>query len=361
MQKIYSIDLMIRNEHSADAIYQECLYNSFLNDFQLVSTSSYKSNAFYCDSALAPILNKSIFNKLFCLFRNGFIIFNKLRKDKNSILIFQSFFASEIIITLLVVAFHRISLNRNFFKIVLIMRFEFSQIQLKIFPLFLKMLPKNYNLVFFTDTNELKIIHERNVKKDVTILPIPHTFQCNCIDNESPFLYIGFPGFPRKEKGFELIEKIIENCYFENIIFNLQDWHIYKSSFAGKKNIDLNFYTQTRQNYMDYICACDIVILPYANSNYLNRSSGIFAESITTNKIVLVSNGTWMSNQLKLMKLENFVINDFSDLNEVRNKILYIKNNFSDVKKEFALKTISFSRFHNQNSFTKIFLDRISN
>ena len=193
MPKIYSIDLMIRNQHSADAIYQECLYNSFLNDFQLVSTSLYKSNTFYCDSALAPILDKSIFNKLFSLFKNGFILFNKLRNEKNSILIFQSFFASEIIITLVIVMLNRLSLNRNFFKIVLIMRFEFSEIQLKVFPLFLIMLPKSYNLVFFTDTNELKLIHERNVKKDVILLPIPHTFQCNCNDNEIPYLYIGFP------------------------------------------------------------------------------------------------------------------------------------------------------------------------
>jgi len=361
MYKIYSIDLMICDDHSADAIYQQCLYKSFQKNFQLLSTNTYQTNSDYCEKILVPIIDKNILSKSLSILKNSFILFKKIRTENNAILIFQSFFASEIIITFLLTLFNRLLLNRREYKIVLIMRFEFSKIQKIIFPLFIKLLPKNTRILFFTDTAELQLIHQNNIKQNVVVLPIPHTFKCEPVLNDRSNLRIGFPGFPRKEKGFELIGNIIENINYDNIIYNLQDWQLYKNNFVGKKNVNLNFQTKSRKNYTDYICSCDIIILPYTNRNYINRSSGIFAESIVSQKIVLVSNGTWMSNQLQLMDLEEFIIKDFNDLIEVREKIFYIKNNLSFVKNEFKNKTVSFSNFHNQEMFNKIFLENIFN
>ena len=132
MPVILSVDLMISDEHSADAIYQDCLYNSFQDKFQLVSSSSYETSTFYCENILIPILNKNIFSKLLSLLKNAVILFKKVRHEKNAILIFQSFFASEIIIVLLFTLFNRIIINRSEYQFVFIMRFEFSKIQMKI-------------------------------------------------------------------------------------------------------------------------------------------------------------------------------------------------------------------------------------
>ena len=208
---------------------------------------------------------------------------------------------------------------------------------------------------------ELQNIHRNYLKRKVSLLPIPHTFPCSCSNIEGNVLKIGFPGFPRKEKGIELIEKMIKSLPITNTVFNLQNWPIYKSTFSQIDNINLGFKTKTRDDYTSYVCACDLIILPYTNSNYLNRSSGIFAESIFAKKIVLVSSNTWMSHQLKLMGLSYYVVSDFNDTAELQSKILQISTNLSKVKAEFVLKSKSFSEFHNQEKFNSILLENLTN
>ena len=361
MSTIYSIDLMINDDYSADAIYQECLSKTYKNNFQLFTSNTYNTNNTYSSNILYSISNKNIINKLYSLIKNAFIISNRTKNNKDVIFVFQSFFASEIIMTLIFSLINLISFDKRKFTFVLIMRFEFSIMQNRILPLFLNYLPKRNKIILFTDTKELQLIHEKKLNSKVILLPIPHTFSCQSLVEQNCKLFIGFPGFPRKEKGIELIERIIENINDKEIVFNLQEWPLYKNTFSKKNNVSLEYFTKSRKDYINYICSCDVIILPYTNSNYINRSSGIFAESIVASKIVLVSNGTWMSNQLKSMNLDKYIINDFNDFNEIKNKIFFILNNFLEVKKEFERKTISFSKFHNQEYFNKILLENSAN
>jgi hypothetical protein len=361
MEKVYSIDLMINDSHSADAIYQDCLYKCFTNNFNLITSSKYKVDDKHILNILEPITNRNPLKKLLILFKNAKTIFNITRINDDFILIYQSFFSSEIIITIFIFLLNKITFSNTRITIGLIMRFEFSKFQKKIFPFFVKILPKTYKLVLFTDTTELQLIHQKFLRKKVTLLPIPHTFPCDCLNNNDKILKIGFPGFPRKEKGIELIEKIINNLQTKNIVFNLQDWQIYKSTFSNIENVNLDFKTITRNDYTSYVCSCDLIILPYTNSNYLNRSSGIFAESLFAKKIVLVSNNTWMSKQLQMMGLNYFVVSDFNNTNEFQSKIMYIANNLIQIKEEFAFKSKSFFEFHNQSVFNSIFLENLKN
>ena len=74
----------------------------------------------------------------------------------------------------------------------------------------------------------------------------------------------------------------------------------------------------------------NFIILPYESKDYKYRSSGIFVESISLRKIVLVSVNTWMSKELKKHNLSELIVHDWNNfeifkflgINSVLNKLL---------------------------------------
>ncbi len=120
-----------------------------------------------------------------------------------------------------------------------------------------------------------------------------------------------------------------------------------------KKNFEIKYlkYNLTRNNYLKYFFNSQIVILPYSQELYKDRTSGIFIESIVLNKIVLVTNGTWMSKELKKYKLNEFIVKDWS--NFILDK--KIKNLFANqVQKKIHKMQKNYLNFHNKEKYTNL-------
>ena len=81
----------------------------------------------------------------------------------------------------------------------------------------------------------------------------------------------------------------------------------------GKKNgrIEENL---SREVYLRYLNESDAILLPYNIWNYQYSSSGIFIEAVSAGKVPLVSDGLWISGELKKHDLEGRIITaEFKD------------------------------------------------
>jgi hypothetical protein len=356
---ILSIDLLLKDEHSADSVYQECLRQCFPGNFELLTSENYQGATPRSEKILKPITGKSLISKFIALLKNSVTVFRKIKSNKQEKLavVFQAFFGFELLMTIVFVLLLKLTRSQKQIAIALILRFELSRVQKILFPILFKITSTNPKVILLTDTIELQNLHESILKRKPVLVPIPHTFTCSNLSHRDSDLRIGFPGFPRIEKGIDSIAGIIDATSDCNIKYLLQNWTLYKAAFSSHENVNLAFETATRSDYRNYVCACDLVILPYDQRQYKNRSSGIFVESIACGKIVLVPKGTWMANQLAKAGLEYFIIQNFEDIDEVRSKILKISENFENTCRVFKKKISKISDHHNITSFTKVVRD----
>ena len=171
------------------------------------------------------------------------------------------------------------------------------------------------NVYLYTDTKELSGQYERVGKTTFHTLPIPHTIppRSKQIDEKSP-LTVTYIGDARTEKGYHYMPHIIDDLwsrYIENgkIRFTLQsNFNIPNGEpkvavarsqleFFPKDKVTLIYDPLSFDEYIKLLLSSDIVLLPYEESNYYARSSGILVECLCAGIPVIVPTATWLSRQ----------------------------------------------------------------
>jgi hypothetical protein len=280
--------------------------------------------------------------KVLHLFLNGLFTFFDLKKLYKKKAITHIFFDSYTIFDLF---FFSISnFNQNKTKLFVYLRIPYDQIMLiKFFFFFsinkLKTYNKN-NLIFLTDTLELKNHFKRKFDIECKIIPIPSkiTNYKNLKKINSKKIDILFPGKSREEKGTSLISSIFENIPGDKkIIFKfLENTYVFDLLKKNKKIKPIMLKKNlSYQKYIKSINDSDILILPYTHKTYKLRSSGIFIDAIKLNKFCFVSNNTWMSSLLKKNGLKIFVLKIWS-FEEIYKRIKFINENFYEIQKNYT-------------------------
>ena len=367
MIRVISIDFQIKDTQSADYIYQSCLHKAF-NDFHftvLCSKTFFELDSKLFRNILEPIKSRTVhpLKKLITYLKNIKTIWKEIEESflqkGETILLFQSFFTSELIILLLLIIKFLLKNPKHVLKNVLICRFELDWKQQLIIRMIKMMSIGKVKLFLFSDTEELcqKHLFDLGIM-ECFLLPIPHTadLKPNNPNNNGYVLRLGFPGMPRAEKGSSIVLNMAELVHEKaSIEVSLQDWSFYKALFEHKNlYVDISFPKETREDYVNYLNKCDIVVLPYSSNNYLKRSSGIFVEAICAGKVVIAPKGTWMSEQLSDMNLGRFAIsfNKLSD--EFFSLILEVEGDIEYFKKLFESNSRRFREFHSQDNFDLI-------
>ena len=166
---------------------------------------------------------------------------------------------------------------------------------------FLALLRKKFgaNLSLFTDTDNLTHFFTKQTKLPFHTLPIPH-YDLKPVEVHNPKPVVLFPGEPRKEKGGDLIRKLVEDPSYSKIQLACSE-----SLQVG----DLHFGNALpRSEYLNWLKRSDVILLPYEAHKYRFRSSGIFVEGISLGKVTLVPDGCWMADELKKYHLEEFIV-----------------------------------------------------
>ena len=186
---------------------------------------------------------------------------------------------------------------------------------------------------------------------EVETLPIPHTFKRYKKKKIKKKHYTFLcPGQIRDEKyspNFNQFLKLNNNNLY-SILIN-EKFKIHKI----KTKIKFNFIKQnlTVKKYQTLFEKADIVLLPYDSKLYQFRTSGIFIEAIAQKKMLLVSNNTWMSDELRKNNLNELIVNNWSSfILKIFLKKYFLQsiNKNIDLMSEYYLKIHSKKNYINQ-------------
>ncbi|MFM7575222.1 MAG: hypothetical protein ACKO4S_19185, partial [Snowella sp.] len=111
----------------------------------------------------------------------------------------------------------------------------------------------------------------------------------------------------------------------------------------------------TREEYLEWLCLSDIILLPYHADAYKERTSGIFTECIIAGKIPLVTPNTWMAQELKNYQLEDLII-DWDNAQKVCDRIISLMANPS-IHNQIMIMQKDFKQFHNLENYAQTMQD----
>lgn len=173
-------------------------------------------------------------------------------------------------------------------------------------------------LLMATDSDRLSADYGRLVDQEMGVLPIPHTnlYEFGTDQRSSRGeLHLVSLGNARDEKGILEILRAIMQLHERGILaglrFTVQINDIYAPTtqteivevIAAIKALRLTNvrFIDAPLSTMDYYAvldAADVVLLPYWSSIYRSRTSGVFAEALGAGKVAIVSEDTWMGDQV---------------------------------------------------------------
>lgn len=191
----------------------------------------------------------------------------------------------------------------------------------------------------YTDTDELTEAYSKATKLPFITLAIPFDLEMmeNALGRGAPFsrtreIIVGYLGDARPEKGYQFLPALVEALgprYLETGRVRF----VFQSNFNlpggepgiataraqldryGAAQVELLVEPLTQNEYYRRLAELDILIIPYLAHRYTCRSSGIFAQALAAGKIVVVPDGTSMSNVLKKQPPEAGVV--YANVSEI--------------------------------------------
>lgn len=176
---------------------------------------------------------------------------------------------------------------------------------------------KGHHTCFYTDTEELTRQYNRLGVFQFHTAPIPHTPAAKPKRESSP-LRIIYVGDARKEKGYHLIPRLVEDLWdyvaAGRVSFHLQSnfnvpngepeaviarEQLETLATRAGGSLELIREPMTSEQYRAFLLSGDINLLLYDASNYYARSSGILVESLAAGLPVVAPAGTWLARQFQ--------------------------------------------------------------
>lgn len=226
----------------------------------------------------------------------------------------------------------------------------------------IKTIKNKYNIFLITDSEKLVAEFANVTRQKITLLPIPHThkFQIKNLLNQK--LIISSLGGARKNKGVDLIiDSIIAlSCdnIFNDITFIIQSNCHENDNYMKSKinllrsykfdNVEILDSALSEDDYYKIFNITDIVLIPYDLGIYYANTSGIFTEATSMGKPVIVTRGTWMSDNLS--NNCGLLINN-RDSDDLVLKIKSLVLNYNEYKIASELNAKNWNNYHNPNNF----------
>lgn len=208
------------------------------------------------------------------------------------------------------------------------------------------------------------------------LYPIPHGFSSReerGRPSEDSSITFVLPGNARAEKGIEEIYHAIRDLREEDLKTNLAKrirfllqvnhpdrgaapWveRFKRESFPV--SITLIDRVLDERNYEELLLSSDVILAPYWKEVYSSRTSGVALEAIVGGKILITTEDTWMSDQVRLWG--NGLIIPSRDPLNLRRSIIEVAENFELLKLRAKEASERSSVFHCGQSFVEHLLHR---
>lgn len=169
---------------------------------------------------------------------------------------------------------------------------------------------------------------------------------------KSDFVDFGYLGDSREGKGFSMLPAMIKKAlqsekklrfiiqcpnseYDNEIPVGLTELEALAKT--NPENVILVNERLLDEDYLRLFKFMDVIMIPYKSFGFVEGTSNIFTESAAFGKPVVVSNNTWMSNELK--KYEGGLEFEKGNADDFAEKVVKLADNYS----EFAKKASDFS------------------
>ena len=168
---------------------------------------------------------------------------------------------------------------------------------------------------FFTDSTPLQRSLQQVFQVPVNVMPIPHTDfpETRSLSSQPESIYCWWPGAPREEKGWSVLRQLVAHTAPQETPIHLV---VAKAAQLQPHPQSVNLITVndrlSREDYANWLDRSQIILLPYDEVPYQERTSGIFTEAIIAGRIPLVTAGTWMAHELAPFELQDLII-DWAD------------------------------------------------
>jgi hypothetical protein len=240
--------------------------------------------------------------------------------------------------------------NKKINRILILLRYSKNSFSFIIYIINILIISKGIKIDYFTDSEILKSKWSDYLKMDVATLPIPiDKINIRSIEN---YKKVWWPGYPRKEKGLNIIIKLV--IMNNNISFYLNQIMKKYHYFDNSKNIIYLDEILEKKQYNDIFSKVRYIILPYDELRYSESTSGIFVEAVLYKKIPIVQKNTWMASELEKFSLNELIL-DFNYI-ELEKYINYIEKISSDklIFIKLNIMRYQYEKFHNIDNYSKI-------
>ncbi|BFM40453.1 hypothetical protein [Synechocystis sp. LKSZ1] len=167
------------------------------------------------------------------------------------------------------------------------------------------------NCIFLTDSESLGQSLQAYFQFPFTVLPIPHTDfpALELINLQTRPIYCWWPGSPRPEKGWEIIRRLGQTptpWAADFCLVAAQSTQL--TSVPQGVALELLPDHLSREDYGQWLQRSSIILIPYDLQAYRERTSGIFTEAVIAGRLPLVTEGTWMAQELRRYHLEELIL-----------------------------------------------------
>jgi hypothetical protein len=207
------------------------------------------------------------------------------------------------------------------------------------------------NLKLLCDSDLLSEDLSKVFKREVQVMPIPHTEDVICeeVNHNNLKKILWWPGaFTTKAKGLDIIQELCQkkSDQFCLMVASTAEENLQHSS------LDILFLPHhlSRNDYIKNMQKADLILLPYDPKVYHFSTSGIFVEAIVFGKIPLVHKDTWMAYELEKHDLTKLIINfDAPNIFEIFEDVL----NDQDIRSKLLALKKKYKDFHSEGGFAK--------
>lgn len=232
----------------------------------------------------------------------------------------------------------------------------------------LNLLSKFNRIIFVSDSEILASRYSQFIKNPIYIVPIPHTLSsiCQNVVQNRPTIRFSNLGFGSYFKGITYLVKAIQELHhsglIKNVKFTIQCYqginHDQKidTAICDLKKLNCNAIKIIEQplneeEYIKEFDEADVLLFPYL-ADRGECTSGPFAEALAAGKPVIVTRGTWLSNQLEKFN-SGGVICKSEDSRDLALSITKVKDGFIEHKSKSENAKIFWNKIHNADNFLK--------
>ncbi len=215
-----------------------------------------------------------------------------------------------------------------------------------------------------TDSERTKDIYGVCFDRDLRVLPLP-------IENITPLkkpahkvsgkITLGYIGQTTKRAGYdivyELYKRFVETGNIDNVHFKIKLTQREKlKDLHDKFKLESINITHVegflgKEAYEQFFSDCDVILIPYSRRFYPSQTSGIVTEALCMEKIIVVPENTWMSDQIMdYGSGETFISDDLESLAEVVKKII---DNFEYYCERRARNIEKYRHLHSSSNLLK--------